>query len=333
MVLFHGTIPGAGLNGAAQATNFVYREDFSSRIHCDTLNTTALWDTTTGTLGLRKFEFSVVGFYPTTGTILTLSVNGDHAFILPTLHTSDLYVLDISDPAAPTHIGGIPIPCSSPVIAVDGDYAYVAGYNGCFNTVDISDPENPAIIASTDIHGGYAQMIVIHGEYVFVAFDNFLVSVDISNPLNPVQSDYVATGNSKGAAVSGDYLLVPRGYRGTLTLNISDPSAMAIVDTCWTCPGYMAAVSGDHAFMPEGPTGLVVADISDLENVLFVTNTPTVPDARYVTISGDFAYVSDWGGQTAWSFSIYQILPHLYVSAISDAVTPTNRSLRARSYM
>ena len=296
MALGTGIIFQAGLSGPARGANFVYLEDFSDSSYCDPLNTTALWDTLAGTVGLRYHGLSIAGSYPTAGSVRTVAVEGDVAYIIS--GGSSVYVLiavDITDPSAPSFLGSVQIPCWMPIVTVDGDYAYVVGYNGCFFTVDVSDPTAPTIITETAIYGAYPIEIEVVGNYAYASMDGVVVSVNISDPASPSQSGYVAMNNSLGFNVHGDYMIVNCGYLGTRTIDISDPTDLAVVDTCFACLGYNAAVSGDHGILAYG-SDIYVADISDPENIAYVSNSSSASDANYVSVCGDAAFVSDQGG-------------------------------------
>jgi hypothetical protein len=86
-------------------------------------------------------------------------------------------IIDISNPLDPFIIGGFSL--YVPGIAVDGNYAFIAGPP--FLVYDVSEPTNPTMIASCQSHGG---KITIDENYAFVT-GNGVDMINISNPASP----------------------------------------------------------------------------------------------------------------------------------------------------
>jgi len=78
-------------------------EYFTTMDYCDTINTTAWWDTTAGELKLPQFAPTLVGSYSTSSPASHVAVSGDYAYVANYL--DGLLVLDISDPTDPTYAG------------------------------------------------------------------------------------------------------------------------------------------------------------------------------------------------------------------------------------
>jgi hypothetical protein len=103
-----------------------YEENFTSKQYCDTLNTTAWWDTVSGELELPPFELTLAGTYDTPGSAFGIAIAGDHAFVAD--YGSGLQVIDISDPTSPSIAGSYDTPGNAYGVAISGDYAFVADY-------------------------------------------------------------------------------------------------------------------------------------------------------------------------------------------------------------
>ncbi len=65
----------------AEAALHQYVEDFSTKGYCDTLETTAWWDTGGAELKLPAYEPTIVGALDTPGHAGDLTISGDHAFV------------------------------------------------------------------------------------------------------------------------------------------------------------------------------------------------------------------------------------------------------------
>ena len=116
-------------------------------------------------------------------------------------------------------------------VAVRGDYAYLAG--GSFRIIDVSNPEDPEEIFSSDWTWA-ANNVALSGDYAYLGNLNI---IDISDPFNPInlvnsspQAYYSGEGGA-GVAVSGNYVYVP----GSLTIlkNLLAPEISITNPTAW----------------------------------------------------------------------------------------------------
>lgn len=108
----------------AAATVHEYVEDFTTTQYCDTLNTTAFWDTATGEVRLFSHVPTLAGGCATSGSAFGVAIAGDYAYVADQL--PGFQVLDISDPTNPVSVGSCETPGYSVHVVVAGDYAYVA---------------------------------------------------------------------------------------------------------------------------------------------------------------------------------------------------------------
>ncbi|MDP6419274.1 MAG: hypothetical protein QGG80_07440, partial [Candidatus Krumholzibacteria bacterium] len=82
--------------------------------------------------------------------------------------------------------GSVDTPGYAYVVAISGNYAYVADHSSGLQIVDVSDPATPLITGSVDTPG-IAQGVAISGNYAYVADDfSGLQIVDVSNPATPL---------------------------------------------------------------------------------------------------------------------------------------------------
>lgn len=99
-----------------------------------------------------------------------VALAGDHLYVGD--DDFGLLVYAVRDPLGyvipPTLVGLTGVPGYSGAVAVDGNYAYVGGYEGGFSTVDVSNPQRPRVVG----HSGYPDdidSIEVYGKYAFVA--------------------------------------------------------------------------------------------------------------------------------------------------------------------
>jgi hypothetical protein len=284
---------------SAGAVIHTYTEDFTTRAYCDTLETTALWDTLAGTLSLPPFQPVEVGDIPTPDRAFGVATDGSYAFVAA--YTSGLIVIDISDPEAPFQTGSYDTPGRAYDVAISGDYAYVADYASGLQVVAISDPAHPAY-AGSYATAGKAYGVEICGDIAYVADeDSGIVAVDITDPSNPaLAGSYNTPGQAYGLEAAGDYLYVADGLAGLAVLDISSPSSPAPAGGLDTPgEGLSLTIDADFAYVADGDSGVRIIDISDPLSPAWVATCPTPGRARHIMISGRYAYVADGAGGLA----------------------------------
>jgi hypothetical protein len=278
----------------ADVTGLDLLEDFSNKEYCDTLNTTALWNTTAGELSLHPFELTLIGSIGTPGDTRDVTVVGNYAY------TADRYtglrVIDISDPTNPVLAAVHNTAGIANGVAIAGDYVYVADDGEGLIVVDITDPTNPALAGSYDTPG-YAYDVAIAGNHAYVAdYDaGGLQLIDITDPTNPVLAgSYDTPGSARALKVAGNYAYVADYDAGLQVIEISDPTN-PVSAGAYDTPGSAVGVelAGDYAFVADADFGIQVIDIGDPTAPTLAGSYDTPNHAWDVAISGDHAYVAD----------------------------------------
>ena len=116
-----------------------------------------------GEAGLRVIDVldpaapAQVGLYQTPSHALDVSVVGDYAYLSwvwvstgPWPRPGGMYILDISDPAAPSMVGAYSTEEEPSGLEVVGDYAYITIKYEPLRVVNVSDPAHPAEVGSYD---------------------------------------------------------------------------------------------------------------------------------------------------------------------------------------
>jgi hypothetical protein len=145
------------------------------------------------------------------------SFQGDYAYVGVGLR---LVILDITDPAAPVLVGQTPpLAGLARIVAVAGDYAYVADLRAGLSVVDVSDPGAPVEVGFYDTPGS-PYSVAVAGDYAYVADWNCgLRVVDVSDPGAPVEVGFYDTpGSAYGVAVAGGLVYVADADAGLVIL-------------------------------------------------------------------------------------------------------------------
>ncbi|MDP8208965.1 MAG: T9SS type A sorting domain-containing protein [Candidatus Electryonea clarkiae] len=171
----------------------------------------------------------------------------------------------------------------TPDIKVVDNLAYVATGNTGLQIVDVSDPENLAIVGYNELNGAWRVEIVGDNAYV-VGYQQFSI-ISISDPENPeLVGSCGLTEGGEDLVIEGDYAYLACRSSGLQIVDISDPSNLEMVgyegpDGQWARD---VVVSGDYAYLAcgawcgdfdEGEGGLWIVDVSNIENpsdILFI---------------------------------------------------------------
>ncbi len=284
----------AVLSSSSGAAVHSFSEDFSTKLYCDSLNTTAWWDTVAGEVKLYPFELTLEGSYNTPQWAVDVAIAGDYAYVADL--DGGLLVIDISDPTSPTLAAAYNTPGNSRAVAVSGNYAYLADDAvGGLQIIDISNPAAPSLAASYDTPGS-AYGVAVAGDYAYVADYDSLYVVNISDPTVPTRAgSYGTPGNARDVTISGDLAFVTDDAQGLQILDITIPEAPTLTGS-YDTPNLAreTAVSGDYAYVADYGSGLQVIHISDPSVPVRVGTYDTPGGAYGVAISGDYAYVADY---------------------------------------
>lgn len=113
-------------------------------------------------------------------TVYDVFVSGDYAYVAGI--SSELQVLDVSDPVNPTPVGSYPTPGTASRIFVEGDYAYVGEGSSGLTIINLNN-SNSVTLPTSD----FVNAVFVSENYAYVA-DRYsgLLIIDVSEPLNPI---------------------------------------------------------------------------------------------------------------------------------------------------
>jgi len=275
-----------------------------------------------------------------------VAVSGNHAYVLSPCGDNcytPFEVVDLSNPASPTLVGGTELSWGSSGIAVQGTYAYTTGYDANPNfmrAVNVSDPTNPTTAAAYTDSATTPQAIAVNGKYAYMvdyggnnpnlgsSGNPNLSVIDISNlaqgawsaPDNTSSASLtrvgqVATGAGTSAiALAGSYAYVVNAVDDTLqVIDVSTPSNPQIAGTTASLgsagqsgTAYSGvAVEGSFAYVANYNTNtLQVVDVSDPSHPKLVAEVAAGSHPDAIAVQNGYAYVVNYGSNTLQIFDL-----------------------------
>ncbi|MBU2567094.1 beta-propeller fold lactonase family protein, partial [Patescibacteria group bacterium] len=154
--------------------------------------------------------------YDPGGYAFGIDMKGDYIFVANGTGDPDMYILDISDPLNISLTGGV-VGADYKSVTVQGDYAFLAEYDGGgadFDVVDISDPTSPSVLGSGATSGDGHDVVIGSDGYVYVSEGdaaNDLGRWDVSNPSSPTKTLVYTPSHTLGHFISKDRYLYIAG--------------------------------------------------------------------------------------------------------------------------
>lgn len=192
-------------------------------------------------------------------------------------------IVDITNPAAPVELGGIPFELSGAhTVFVDGTTAYLANSSARVIVIwDVANPAAPVRLATVASMGGiaheaYVKDDVLYGAYMQLTPSTIpeLTVVNVANPAAPIVLARVTYPNaalvhSATATPNGDYLYVADEVTNApiRIFNVTNPAAPVLVGTYQprfgTVPHHFVVRDNGIAYLSNYKNGVEVVDISD----------------------------------------------------------------------
>ena len=232
--------------------------------------------------------------------IQSLSLYGDTLFA--PAGAEGVFILSIADPENVDTIGYLEVPdtsFASDVVAIDTVLCVAEGGKG----VGIYRRFGGEELAHFSLDGTSISLQA-SGNVLYVCYGAAgLLTVDLSDPTNPILADTLApagsSGNVQRAVIKDELLLITEGSEGLGILDISDP-LHPVRQGSWRGDGPVV----DVALWGEN-TALALLALGDLVSLdIAVPTSPTPLDTlsidvvflRSIGVSGDLAYLMEWQG-------------------------------------
>lgn len=158
-------------------------------------------------------------------------------------------------------------------VAVQGNYAYIAGGACGFAVIDLTDPTRPTQVASYPLNT-YATTVKVVGHYAYVAAntgdEQGLHVFDISRPDRPIHAGFYWVhwiGAYQDMTVDGGraYIVDERGLEVLSLADPTKPQRLGYIEF-WDSQKYSTAgvaASGNTAYVVANAGGLFVIDVTD----------------------------------------------------------------------
>ncbi|MFN8548738.1 MAG: FlgD immunoglobulin-like domain containing protein [Candidatus Eisenbacteria bacterium] len=162
-------------------------------------------------------------------------------------------IFDLSNPGAPQFVRAVNAPTSSYSVAVSGSYAFVPCGTSLL-TIDLHDPPNATIVATTDLGSYYGHIVIGNGvAYISDQGSPALLAVDISDPWNPALVAQVESPSFIDLFLTEDRLYGVVGSGDVYPFDLTVPSSpialppLGVTDALAFAAGEGAAVV-QHAY-------------------------------------------------------------------------------------
>jgi hypothetical protein len=135
-------------------------------------------------------------------------VSGANAYVASGDEGGGIYVVNIANPVAPVSVGTWSIPGYVGAIEVAGNLAYVANGDLGLRILDVANPAAPVELARFDTAGDAVGVDLFkHYAYV-ADHSRGLAVIDVTNPAAPLLAGVWQSGWAEDIVVSGDYAYV-----------------------------------------------------------------------------------------------------------------------------
>ncbi|MCK4655256.1 MAG: T9SS type A sorting domain-containing protein, partial [Candidatus Cloacimonetes bacterium] len=208
-----------------------------------------------------RYDFFVVDISQITSPTLintidligsSIAIQDDKAYIT----SSELTIVDISNPYELNILGNCDIPTSAKDIVVDDEYAYITGSGNIgLAVVDINDSLNPILVQEIDYEG------------IFISKQNN--NVYISRIIDNYQT-----------------------YNGIGIIDVEDLNNINVVGEFKTCKANKLCINNNYAYVANGFSGLKIINISNPQHPFSVSDFKTNNKATDVLVDTQIAYVT-----------------------------------------
>jgi hypothetical protein len=137
--------------------------------------------------------------------------------------TTELLVLDVSNPAIPVRVTSLALPTSS--LAIVGNVLYDGTTDHRLVVIDVTNLASPIVRSSTNL-SGFPVTMRANGSLLLIAADTAgLLTYSVSNPLAPaLLSQFKPSSAVEGVTVDGNLALLAAADGGFVIADMTNPS-------------------------------------------------------------------------------------------------------------
>jgi hypothetical protein len=226
-------------------------------------------------------------WYEFDGLIRDIAFVGDYLYMI----NEELNVYDFTDPLNMVEVRSIDLNAHFNGMEISGDYAYIKSNDDGFRIFDISHNDNPVEVGSY-----YAEYRVtafcISGNRAHLVSDNSLITLDISDPFNPVVLDQTGNlGLGFSPVVNNNVAYFISHNVGLQVFDISDDIPVHITNYDRFAHFQDMSVSGDFAYLTDIEAGIRIIDISDPLLPTEISTYTTEVEITTIDVADNYAYV------------------------------------------
>lgn len=154
------------------------------------------------------------------GTPLSFAAVGQFLFVGT---STELLVLDVSNPSSPAKAASLPLPTSS--LALVGNALYAGTTNNQLVAINVANPASPVAGVPLTI-AGFPVGMQASGTLLFIAADKAgLLTYSIANPLLPTfLSQFQPSSAVEGVAIDGNLALLAAADGGFVIADVTNPA-------------------------------------------------------------------------------------------------------------
>ena len=244
----------------------------------------------------------ILGTYTTPDIAASVFVEDQIAYIAAYEGDSPQYqnffVVDVSNPKSPTHLGNCSTVSAAGDIARDvvvrNTTAFVANSGGGLCIIDLTDPANPSQIGSRDTAGTTTNLAIVEDYALLADGSNGLVIVDVTDPMYPSIVTTYSAGISSAinVVVQGDLAYVADFDNGVIIVDITDITAPTYVGSWSKSSVSDAAIYGDYLYVIDIVDGLSVVNVTDPFSPVFLNEITISGLLHSIVIEGIDAYIA-----------------------------------------
>ncbi len=236
-------------------------------------------------------------------------VSGNFAYYVTDQESAgpEFFVVNITNPAAPTVVGSLELGASGRSISISGQYAYIASTSNTaeMQVVDITTSTAPTLVGSLNLSGNTdAQDVVVSGSRAYLTRENDAAGsefflVNISTPSAPTTISSLNLGNtSRGVQLSGSYAYVVTDASTAefqvINLTVeATPTIVRTIDLASASAGMELDITGTRAYV------VTANDAASNEFYVIDISTPASASVTGSADLGNAANVIEMDGTTA----------------------------------
>lgn len=201
-------------------------------------------------------------------------------------------VFDVTDRRNPVKLDRIGYSNGAFGLALQGDILYIAGASDGLFIVDVSEPDEPAVLGSLQI---IATDVYIEGRYAYVSSGSSYSIIDVEDPGSPeIISTVPGSGRSDHIIIVEDTLYLGDANMGLRVYDISDKTQPRLLRTVSGTAGIFDIERDESiVYLACHGNGVKVLDIFERTTPIVIGSLNNGGEAYGIHIVDDYLLVAD----------------------------------------